>query len=109
MQAQTLPDGTEYFFSAFDDTRACALACTYSPETNMLTLDPGILEFLQEMGTTIASSWHGGAHNYAQNIHKSFFLFSLFLVIKKDCTVSQPGSPKLKQPIKEIDCTYKYV
>ena len=28
---------------------------------------------------------------------------------KKDCTVSQPGSPKLKQPIKEIDCTYKYV
>ncbi len=61
------------------------------------------------MGTTVATSWHGRAHNYAQNIHKSFFLFSLFLVIKKDCTVSQPGSPKLKQPIKEIDCTYKYV
>ena len=67
------------------------------------------IAILQEMGTTVATSWHGRAHNYAQNIHKSFFLFSLFLVIKKDCTVSQPGSPKLKQPIKEIDCTYKYV
>ena len=40
------------------------------------------------MGTTVATSGYGGAHNYAQNIHKSFFLFSLFLVIKKDCTVS---------------------
>ncbi|KIP59972.1 hypothetical protein ST45_11275 [Prevotella pectinovora] len=67
------------------------------------------IAILQEMGTTVATSWHGRAHNYAQNIHRSFFLFSLFLVIKKDCTVSQPGSPKLKQPIKEIDCTYKYV
>ena len=54
------------------------------------------------MGTTVATSGHGGAQNCVQNIHKSFFLFSLFLVIKKDC-------PKLKQPIKEIDCTYKYV
>ena len=35
------------------------------------------------MGTTVATSGYGGAHNYAQNIHKSFFLFSLFLVIKK--------------------------
>ncbi|KIP54605.1 hypothetical protein ST41_11120 [Prevotella pectinovora] len=67
------------------------------------------IAILQEMGTTVATSWHGRAHNSAQNIHRSFFLFSLFLVIKKDCTVSQPGSPKLKQPIKEIDCTYKYV
>ena len=67
------------------------------------------IAILQEMGTTVATSGHGGAQNCVQNIHKSFFLFSLFLVIKKDCTVSQPGSPKLKQPIKEIDCTYKYV
>ena len=35
------------------------------------------------MGTTVATSGYGRAHNYAQNIHKSFFLFSLFLVIKK--------------------------
>lgn len=35
------------------------------------------------MGTTITPSGYGRAHNYAQNIHKSFFLFSLFLVIKK--------------------------
>lgn len=41
------------------------------------------IAILQEMGTTIASSWHGRAHNYAQNIHRSFFLFSIFLVIKK--------------------------
>jgi hypothetical protein len=67
------------------------------------------IAILQEMGTTVATSGHGGAQNYVQNIHRSFFLFSLFLVIKKGCTVSQPGSPKLKQPIKEIDCTYKYV
>ena len=67
------------------------------------------ITILQEMGTTVATSGHGGAQNCVQNIHSSFFLFSLFLVIKKGCTVSQPGSPKLKQPIKEIDCTYKYV
>lgn len=41
------------------------------------------IAILQEMGTTITPSGYGRAHNYAQNIHKSFFLFSLFLVIKK--------------------------
>lgn len=53
------------------------------------------IAILQEMGTTIASSWHGRAHNYAQNIHRSFFLFSLFLVIKRAARFHNQAAPNL--------------
>lgn len=41
------------------------------------------IAILQEMGTTVATSGYGGAHNYAQNIHKSFFFVFSFLGHKK--------------------------
>lgn len=53
------------------------------------------IAILQEMGITIASSWHGRAHNYAQNIHRSFFLFSLFLVIKRAARFHNQAAPNL--------------
>ena len=53
------------------------------------------IAILQEMGTTIASSWHDRAHNYAQNIHRSFFLFSLFLVIKRAARFHNQAAPNL--------------
>lgn len=47
------------------------------------------------MGTTVATSGHGGAHNYVQNVHRSFFLFSLFLVIKRAARFHNQAAPNL--------------
>lgn len=53
------------------------------------------IAILQEMGTTITPSGYGRAHNYAQNIHRSFFLFSLFLVIKRAARFHNQAAPNL--------------
>lgn len=53
------------------------------------------IAILQEMGITITPSGYGRAHNYAQNIHRSFFLFSLFLVIKRAARFHNQAAPNL--------------
>lgn len=53
------------------------------------------IAILQEMGTTITPSGYGRAHNYARNIHRSFFLFSLFLVIKRAARFHNQAAPNL--------------
>lgn len=53
------------------------------------------IAILQEMGTTVATSGHGGAQNCVQNIHRSFFLFSLFLVIKRAARFHNQAAPNL--------------
>ena len=66
---------------------------TGSPTAKSQSLER--IAILQEMGTTITPSGYGRAHNYAQNIHRSFFLFSLFLVIKRAARFHNQAAPNL--------------